>query len=143
MWTEITQIYSILLIYLLAACPTPNPTHFPFLSFSFFFFLPFFLSHKSQPYTFCNTPAKFKSKERQKEGGATRVTPPTPLPPTTHLTSIITLLAGHSFAFFFFFSYNKHFPLSLSHPLPQYPLHSTTSTIIFLQGSPENSIGKR
>ena len=64
----------------------PNP--FPLF---FFFFSSFFLNHMSQPYTFCNALAQFKSKA-----------PPTPLPSTTHLTGILTLLAGYSVFIFFF-----------------------------------------
>ena len=48
LWNDITQIYSILLIYLLAPCPHTQPNPFPFAIFFFFF-----LSHKSQPFTFC------------------------------------------------------------------------------------------
>ena len=138
MWTGITQIYFVLLIYLLAPCPTPNPTHFPFLFIFYFFFLPFFLSHKSQPYTFYNAAAQFK---REKKGGrgsdilrshTCDPTYPTPLNHTSHKYP-------HSlgrplicfFHFILFFPYNKHSSLSLSHPLTRYPLHSTTSTIIF------------
>ena len=49
--TGITQIYSTLLIYLLASCIHTQPISLFF--FFFFLFLPIFLSHKSQPYTFC------------------------------------------------------------------------------------------
>ena len=69
----------------------------PFPPFFFFFFLPFFLNHMSQPYTFCNALAQFKSKA-----------PPTPLPSTTHLIGILTLLAGY---FFFFFFHTTNPPL--------------------------------
>ena len=103
LWTGITQIYSILLMYLLAPYPTPNPTHFPFLFFFSFFFLPFFLSHKSQPYTFCNAPTQFKSKEKKekrkkkKEGGGVRyfkephVWPHLPHSPQPHISQVSSL----------------------------------------------------
>ena len=140
-------------MYLLAPYPTPNPTHFPFLFFFPFFFLPFFLSHKSQPYTFCNAPTQFKSKEkkekrkkekekRKKRGGGldilrSHTCDPTYPTPFNHTSHKYPHSLGRPLICFFPSS------LSLSHLLPQYPLHSTTSTIIFWQGSLENSTGKR
>ena len=100
-------------------------------------------------YCYSKTIQEKKRKRKVRYFKEPRVTPPTPLPSTTHLTRILTLLAGHSFASFLFdlfiiFSpYIKHSSLSLSHLLPRFPLHSTTSIIIFQQGSPENSREKR
>ena len=48
LWTSISQIYFILLIYLLAPCPTPNPTQ-PISLFFFSVFFSFFPSIFPQP----------------------------------------------------------------------------------------------
>ena len=134
-------------------CPTPNPTHFPFLFlFLFSFFPSVFPQPRANPTPFVMPQLNSrvsKKKEKKKEdilrSNTCDPTYPTPHNHTFHKNPhslgrpLICFFPG----FFFFFPYNKHSSLSLSHFLPQYPLHSTTSTIIFRQGSLENYIEKK
>ena len=95
----------------IGSLPHTQPNPFPF-SFSFLFFLPFFLSHKSQPCTFCNAPAQFKSKEKRGGGGGSDILrshmcDPTYLTPLNHTSHKYPYSLGRPlicfFPFFFFF----------------------------------------
>ena len=106
----------------IGSLPHTQPNPFPF-SFSFLFFLPFFLSHKSQPCTFCNAPAQFKSKEKKekkkKRSNILRShmcdpTYPTPLNHTSHKNPHSLGQPLICFFPFFFFSFSFFFfPFSL------------------------------
>ena len=140
MWTVVTQIYSILLIYLLTPCPTPNPTYFLFFSF----FLPFSLNQKSQPYTFCNTQLNSRVKKKKGRGGVRyfkepHVWPHLPHSPQPHISqeSSLSWPATHLFFFFFFFFHTTN--TSFYHSLISFNnTHSIASPPPL-----ENSIGKR
>ena len=135
LWTGITQIYSILLMYLLAPYPTPNPTHFPFLFlFLFSFFPSVFPQPRANPTPFV-TPQlnsrvskKKRKKERRyfKEQHVWPHLPHSPQPQISQESSLswpaTHLLLSPFFFFFFFISY---------HSLISFHGHSTTSTIIF------------